>query len=896
MMKQLIISLAAIFFISTAHAQDTDNIADPRAFIERQAEAVLSLDASLQQASDEDVAKLRVEVTERREKLSALIETLRAQQEELQASLAQTEPSPSETIEGETPPEAAADADPAVQAQAALELERTAKIKTLEELISKAERAQRDLDGLAANISTRLQTLDVQANVNERTAEIDAISRRLQEAPGEQILIELRGQLRAIRASAQNDVAPIENSRARLTADLERLGPAPAEGETEAPELATARQTLTMGLVEEDAIVRQSALNISNINQLLTEIAKRRRSLFYSQIFTRGTSPFNGSLLTAATDSATGGLRVLKAKADNWTKAHKADGGAIRAYLMIFAAIIGGFIFFVPARRWINQRMVASLQSLEPTPGRRALAAVLRTITRTGPAILGGFIVFEVLIYQGVIDADTQAFAKAIWIGAMALIVTEAGGVSLLSPNAAGWRLMPLEKQAGFALRALTMSIAFTFFADRAFSKGAATFGGTQEFALIQSAITAVILGALIVFTSQKQYWKLEKDRQDAFSDEIKQLGSIIRNITFLLGAISILAVSIGYIALGYFVTTRIVLISAIFLLGFFVRLIAQGVIQSIAGWFDKKDKILGNEDVSERLIFFWIGVLIDFLIVIAIIPLILMAIGAEWVDVRDGIISAFFGFKVGNVTVSFAQILGAFIALIFVMMATRFIQRVAEKQLFPKTRLDSGVQNSLKTIIGYVGLVIAVMTGISVLGFNLQNLAIIAGALSLGIGFGLQSIVNNFVSGLILLFERPVKVGDWIVVGSGEGTVKRISVRSTEIETFDRSSIIVPNSELISSSVQNWTHKDRWTRITVPIGVSYDAHPQTVLDLLNKVIKSNKRVMRFPEPSVFFAGFGDNSLDFEMRVFLRNTDERVPVQNELRVAVVWEFVQKKPT
>jgi len=135
------------------------------------------------------------------------------------------------------------------------------------------------------------------------------------------------------------------------------------------------------------------------------------------------------------------------------------------------------------------------------------------------------------------------------------------------------------------------------------------------------------------------------------------------------------------------------------------------------------------------------------------------------------------------------------------------------------------------------------------------------------------------------LLFERPVKVGDWIVVSSGEGTVKKISVRSTEIETWDRSSIIVPNSELISSSVTNWTLKDRWTRVTVPVGVSYDADPAEVLQILQDLVKDNKRVMSYPEPIIYFGGFGDSSLDFEIRAFVRETSMRLPVQNELRIA-----------
>ena len=176
--------------------------------------------------------------------------------------------------------------------------------------------------------------------------------------------------------------------------------------------------------------------------------------------------------------------------------------------------------------------------------------------------------------------------------------------------------------------------------------------------------------------------------------------------------------------------------------------------------------------------------------------------------------------------------------------------------------------------------------SGVSLLGFDLSNLAIIAGALSVGIGFGLQSIVNNFVSGLILLFERPIKVGDWVVTSSGEGIVKKISVRSTEIETFDRSSILVPNSELIANSVTNWTHKNRLGRVSVPVGVAYKEDPERILELLSRIPSMLDEVLEVPEPQILFTGFGDSSLDFELRVYIADISRSLITRTQIRVAI----------
>jgi small-conductance mechanosensitive channel len=188
----------------------------------------------------------------------------------------------------------------------------------------------------------------------------------------------------------------------------------------------------------------------------------------------------------------------------------------------------------------------------------------------------------------------------------------------------------------------------------------------------------------------------------------------------------------------------------------------------------------------------------------------------------------------------------------------------------------------------------LAVLFALSLAGIEFSNLAIVAGALSVGIGFGLQNVVNNFVSGLILLFERPVRTGDWIVVGTTQGTVKRISIRSTTVQTFDRADVIVPNSELISGQVTNWTLDTPWGRVCVPVGVAYGSDTAKVKEILLNIGKTHPLVVQnnpyWPDPIVLFLAFGASSLDFELRVIVRNISEKMQVISDLNFAIDQAF------
>jgi small-conductance mechanosensitive channel len=265
----------------------------------------------------------------------------------------------------------------------------------------------------------------------------------------------------------------------------------------------------------------------------------------------------------------------------------------------------------------------------------------------------------------------------------------------------------------------------------------------------------------------------------------------------------------------------------------------------------------------------------------VSVVMLALAPWGVDSSDLFGNLRAAFFGFDVGGVTISLSTIALALMLFLIGILITKAIQNWLDTHYLPHTGLDIGLRNSIKTIFGYVGVIIAASLALGQAGFSLDKITIVAGALSLGIGFGLQSIVGNFVSGLILLWERPIRVGDWIVVGDEQGTVKRINVRATEIQTFDRASLIVPNSEFISGRVKNWMHSDRTGRIIIPINVDYQSDPDEVEKLLREAALANREVMSEPAPIIIFKNLGESGLDFELRCFC-DVDAMLTTRSEL--------------
>ncbi len=238
--------------------------------------------------------------------------------------------------------------------------------------------------------------------------------------------------------------------------------------------------------------------------------------------------------------------------------------------------------------------------------------------------------------------------------------------------------------------------------------------------------------------------------------------------------------------------------------------------------------------------------------------------------SLREDFLKAFYRpyFHIGDLPITPVFLIKTFLFFFILRLVSGMSRRIMEKRILVRTSLNAGQQYAFAQITGYLVFLFGLLIGLQWAGVNLGSLVILGGAVGIGVGFGLQNIANNFVSGIILLMERPIQVGDRVEVGDTNGDVVRIAARSTWIRTNDNVVMIIPNSEFINSHVTNWTVNDRQVRFPIPLGVSYGSDPEVVRDVLMEVAGRHPDVLATPPPEVIFTGFGDSSLDFELRVW----------------------------
>lgn len=702
--------------------------------------------------------------------------------------------------------------------------------------------------------------------------------------------------LEAIRAQLvvqRGEALELEQAKQPAVDELNKriaaLGPPPAEGAQEAPEVASLRRDLQQQLTNAQAPVQTAQEAAQRADTQIAAIDRVIRARFSAELLSRGASPLAPSTWLATVEEIRSRLVDYRGALSDELTRPETSAQARRQIPVTLLLIIAGLVLAFMVRRWLTEWLE---QRLERTKDRRSIAwlVALRNVARLVVPTVGAGLLFAAFDPSGLLARTDEGRFFAIPPFVLILIGTGWLNGSLIAPTHKAFRLVPLEDdearravRTGWALGfAVSLSYLFAGLALR-WDLSTTTQSAMQFPLVLLGALALWRVAKLMQVAQRRMAAAVHGNRSDAPGTMIalRLLFVLVRVIRAIALAAPALAV-LGFLPLAGFLVFRMAL--------------ALGLFGGARVVFDLLNKsaqvLLASPNRDARDDGGLIPVAVAAIVGLAALPLLAMILGARASDIADFWRSMREGVTLGGIRLSATAVL----TLIFVFGLgaglTRLLQSLLRSMVLPRTKLDAGGRNALLAGVGYLGFAAAVIAAVSAAGLDLSNLAIVAGALSVGIGFGMQNIVSNFVSGVILLVERPVKEGDWIEVGGFAGYVRGIKVRSTEIETFDRAIVILPNSDLIAGTVLNRTHKGMAGRLQVPVGVAYDADPRKVEAILLEIAEENPLVLADPAPRVLFLDFGSDTMNFELRCWLRDVNFTLSVRSDMNFEILERFQQ----
>lgn len=738
-----------------------------------------------------------------------------------------------------------------------------------------------------AEISRRLSTMENQLkSSNAESSELSADVKRLSET---------RAKLSDAKKQNERELEFVQKR-------IEALGPEPADGSQELEAIAKKRKEFNEEASYQKGQIAEVDVLLAKIDELDALIINVRNSqLLGSLLAYNKPLIYPANLFHATTLFVEFSLDILESPIKWYQGLDEEQQAYVKSNVIpvLFVALLSLWLG-IWLRLFIMRHFGYDKDIEHPRYGKKVFAAIFVAIAYgVIPAtIIAGFMIWMYstkVMNSGFFGIVINSFLF------YTLLVVLARAISRVcfAPYNGKWRLVNVDTEKA---KHMTSALYFTVFmlGIVSFLQHVAT-AANYPIELINyiSVFASAVKGLCIVLVVKRYLWDgidahepEDGDPENPEEDAQVNLAFKITFSTTFFVVVAFIISLLGYARLSAFIFNRFLLtVIGIGLLLVMRKALGEFLHRILLMRFWVKTFKLRRKIVSK--IDFWSNLIVDPLFVLAGIFMVLSIWGVSTDILIQSAKKILVGFKVGEVEISPLAILLGLVSFFVALAVVKALKVRLVNNVLAKMDIDDGIRHSLASGFGFIGFIIAAIIAITMMGGNLSNLALIASALSVGIGFGLQNVINNFVSGIIILFERPIKVGDWVIIDGEEGQVKQINIRSTEIETFKKASLIIPNATLLSSSVTNLTHGNNWSRQAISVGVAYGSDVKKVTEILLDIAAKNKYVLKNPAPYVLFKDFGSSSLDFELRCYTNNIWNGWRIPSEIRYEINERFIEE---
>ena len=748
----------------------------------------------------------------------------------------------------------------------------------------------------AAQTATTPQRPFVQL-VDLWTRQLDRVAARADQANLLPVEIDgLREQVADVRAAA---VAAANLARNDLADTRRLLAPLEAKpGSESVPEsggVKAERERLTESAAVSEGRVKQAEVVIARADQLNDRLTKLRSEVMLATLLRREASPLSRqvwsnigpqfSASVAALSNATAAWFRNGLRFDNSDLASL--GGWAIATVMLWIAV-----------RTLRRRL-GSGDAAEPGHRDRTVAAAIDGVGLVLLPVLAVWLIAK-LLAATLPPSPIDVLLPELTARLIALLLIVGLTTTALSPDRPAWRILPFTDASATALTsAVRRLMGISVSVDMIYVCLTRSGVDTDAVRAVGALVMAIIVSLLTLPILANRAWQAT---QPEGSEHSTMIGGTWWSVTRLLLGIAVLS-SIVFALLGY-ATLAAHLHAALYTTGLLIagayllhRLCGDLLEEAAAPdtppgrWVRQRLGLPGDSTLRGQH-------LVLLVVDIVLVLLLGLLIPAAWNFDTDAILNGaghlIRGVQIGGVTISLGNIGSAIAAFLVCIVLARLIRRVVRDRVMPTVDAPLPLRQSIDAGLNYVGVIVAILIGVGALGIDFTNLAIVLGALSVGIGLGLQNIANNVISGVFLLVERPIKAGDWVSVAGHEGFVRRINIRATEVETFQRTHVLVPNSIFLQNPVVNRTYADTSSRVELKLTVPLSTDVEQLETVLRETALTHPRVLRVPAPIVRFVQIGTGGLDFELFVFVARLEDRLVVNNDLNRSILERLVALK--